>query len=103
VPQEGRIEAIFEASFFHISLFVIVLILRELLRPAGDEFGETEGGFCPYTCPYPINSFSFFPGVSVEEKQTSVQTPFFAEIRVRLSWQAVPDFGGFVAILGRGG
>jgi hypothetical protein len=26
---------------------VTVLILRELLRPAGDEFGETEGGFCP--------------------------------------------------------
>jgi hypothetical protein len=30
---------------FHFS--VTVLILRELLRPAGDEFGETEGGFCP--------------------------------------------------------
>jgi hypothetical protein len=26
---------------------VTVLILRELLRPVGDEFGETEGGFCP--------------------------------------------------------
>jgi hypothetical protein len=26
---------------------VTVLILQELLRPAGDEFGETEGGFCP--------------------------------------------------------
>jgi hypothetical protein len=30
---------------FHFS--VTVLILRELLRPAGGEFGETEGGFCP--------------------------------------------------------
>jgi hypothetical protein len=26
---------------------VTVPILQELLRPAGDEFGETEGGFCP--------------------------------------------------------
>jgi hypothetical protein len=30
---------------FHFS--VTVLILRELLRPAGGEFGKTEGGFCP--------------------------------------------------------
>jgi hypothetical protein len=30
---------------FHFS--VTVLILRELLRPDGGEFGETEGGFCP--------------------------------------------------------
>jgi hypothetical protein len=30
---------------FHFS--VTVPILQELLRPAGDEFGETEGGFCP--------------------------------------------------------
>jgi hypothetical protein len=26
---------------------VTVPILQELLRPDGDEFGETEGGFCP--------------------------------------------------------
>jgi hypothetical protein len=26
---------------------VTVPILQELLRPAGDKFGETEGGFCP--------------------------------------------------------
>jgi hypothetical protein len=44
---------------FHFS--VTVLILRELLRPDGDEFGETEGGFCPDTCPYTIASFMFFP------------------------------------------
>jgi hypothetical protein len=30
---------------FHFS--VTVPILQELLRPYGDEFGETEGGFCP--------------------------------------------------------
>jgi hypothetical protein len=34
--------------FFQIFGFsVTVPILQELLRPAGDEFGETEGGFCP--------------------------------------------------------
>jgi hypothetical protein len=30
---------------FHFS--ITVLILRELLRLAGGEFGKTEGGFCP--------------------------------------------------------
>jgi hypothetical protein len=34
--------------FFRIfNLSVTVPILQELLRPAGDEFGKTEGGFCP--------------------------------------------------------
>jgi hypothetical protein len=30
---------------FHFSL--IVLILREMLRPDGGQFGKTEGGICP--------------------------------------------------------
>jgi hypothetical protein len=35
-------------AFFPYFLFSItVLILRELLQRAGDEFGEIEGGFCP--------------------------------------------------------
>jgi hypothetical protein len=32
------------------------------------------------TCPYTITSFSFFPGVSVEEKQMSVRTPFLQKL-----------------------
>jgi hypothetical protein len=36
------------ASFFRFPIFpVSVLILRELFRRDGDEFGETKGGFCP--------------------------------------------------------
>jgi hypothetical protein len=33
--------------FPYFSFSVSVLIFQELSRPAGDEFGETEGGFCP--------------------------------------------------------
>jgi hypothetical protein len=33
--------------FSHFQISVTVPILQELSRPAGDEFGETEGGFCP--------------------------------------------------------
>jgi hypothetical protein len=37
-----------QASFFSVFHFsVTVLILRELFRRAGGEFGETKGGFCP--------------------------------------------------------
>jgi hypothetical protein len=55
---------------------VTVPILQELLRPTGDEFGETEGGFCLITFPYTITSFIFIPSVIIQEKNTSVQTPF---------------------------
>jgi hypothetical protein len=33
--------------FPYFQLSVLVPILQELLRPVGDEFGETERGFCP--------------------------------------------------------
>jgi hypothetical protein len=52
-----------------------VPILQELPRPAGDEFCETERGFCPETCPSTITSFSFHPGVIIEDKITSERTP----------------------------
>jgi hypothetical protein len=50
--------------------------LQELLRPGGDEFGETERGFMSQTCPYTITSFRFFPFFIIEEKITSVRTLF---------------------------
>jgi hypothetical protein len=43
---------------FHF--FVKVLILRELLPPVGDEFGETEGFFVQ-NMPIYNNLFQFFP------------------------------------------
>jgi hypothetical protein len=36
--------------------------------------------FLSRTCPYTITSFIFFPGVSVEEKQMSVRTPFLQKL-----------------------
>jgi hypothetical protein len=33
--------------FPYFQFSISVPILQELSRPAGDEFGETEGGFCP--------------------------------------------------------
>jgi hypothetical protein len=33
--------------FPYFEFSVSVPILQELSRPTGDEFGETEGGFCP--------------------------------------------------------
>jgi hypothetical protein len=52
--------------------------LRELFRRAGDEIGETEGGFFSRTSSYTITSFIFYTGVTVEEKQMSELTPFFS-------------------------
>jgi hypothetical protein len=67
------------ASFFRFSVFsVSVLILRELFRRAGDEIGETEGGFSPKNS-YTITSFIFYTGVTVEEKQMSELTPFLQQ------------------------
>jgi hypothetical protein len=69
--------------FFPYFFFsVIVLILREVLRPDGDEFAKNRRRFLSNTCSNKINSFSFFPGVIVEEQQMSVRTPFFAKIRL---------------------
>jgi hypothetical protein len=45
--EQGESKPSFEALFSDFGFSVTVLILQELLRPAGGEFGETEGGFCP--------------------------------------------------------
>jgi hypothetical protein len=85
---------------FHFS--VTVLILQELLRPAGGRIWKNRRRFLSRTCPYTIKSFIFFPGVIVEEK-TRLFGPLFRRKPVRLSWQTVPNFVGLVAIFGRGG
>jgi len=48
------------------------------------------------TCPCTITSFSFFPGIIVEEKQMSIQTPFSQ--KSGLSFMA--DSSGFLGICG---
>jgi hypothetical protein len=45
--EQGESKPSSRPFFPDFHFFVTVLILRELLRPAGGEFGETEGGFCP--------------------------------------------------------
>jgi hypothetical protein len=77
---------------FHFS--VTVLILRELFRRAGGEFGETKGGFLSRTCPYTITSFIFFPGVSIKEKQMSEWTPFLQKFGPSF----MADSSGFLGI-----
>ena len=45
--EQGESKASSRPIFPDFQFSVSVSILQELLRPAGDEFGETEGGFCP--------------------------------------------------------
>jgi hypothetical protein len=58
--------------------------------------------FLSITCPYTITSFSFFPGVIIEEKQMSVRTPFLQKLGPSFMADS-SDFWGFVAIFGQGG
>jgi hypothetical protein len=78
------------------------MILRELFRRAGDEFGKTERGFLSRTCSYTITSFNFYTGVTVEEKQMSELTPFFQQFDPSFMADS-SDFQGFISIFGRGG
>jgi hypothetical protein len=45
--EQGESKTSSRPIFPDFQFSVSVPILQELLRPAGDEFGETEGGFCP--------------------------------------------------------
>jgi hypothetical protein len=45
--EERESKLSFSLFFRIFGLSAKVLILQELLRTAGDEFGKTEGGFCP--------------------------------------------------------
>jgi hypothetical protein len=45
--EQGESKTSSRPIFPDFQFSVTVPILQELLRPAGDEFGETEGGFCP--------------------------------------------------------
>jgi hypothetical protein len=74
--EQGESKTSSRPIFPDFQFSVTVPILQELLRPAGDEFGETEGGFLSRTCPYTITSFIFLPGVIIQEKNTSSRTPF---------------------------
>jgi hypothetical protein len=44
--EHGELKPSSRPFFPDFCFSVTVPILRELLQPAGDEFGETEGGFC---------------------------------------------------------
>jgi hypothetical protein len=80
------------APFFHFFIFpVTVLILRELFRRLEANL-ENQWRFLSITCSYKITSFSFFPGVIIEEKHMSEWTPIFCRNSACLSWQTVPDF-----------
>jgi hypothetical protein len=59
---------------FHFS--VTVPILQELLRPAGRRIWKNRRRFFVQNMPIYNNLLHFFPGVIVEEKTTSVRTPF---------------------------
>jgi hypothetical protein len=45
--EPGESKTYLRPIFPDFQFSVSVSILQELLRPAGDEFAETEGGFCP--------------------------------------------------------
>ena len=44
--EQGEFKTSSRLIFPDFQFSVSVPILQELLRPAGDEFSETEGGFC---------------------------------------------------------
>jgi hypothetical protein len=76
VPRAGRIKAIFEALFSRFSLFRYSPDFAGAVTASWGRIWRNRRRFLSRTCPYPITSFIFFPGVIVEEKQTSVRTPF---------------------------
>jgi hypothetical protein len=76
VPREGRIEAIFETLFSRFSLFRYSLDFTRAVTASWGRIWKKKRRFFSSTCPSPITSFSFFPGVIIEEKHTSVRTPF---------------------------
>jgi hypothetical protein len=45
--EQGESKTSLRPIFPDFQFSVTVPILQELLRPSGDEFSETEGGFCP--------------------------------------------------------
>jgi hypothetical protein len=45
--EQGESKTSSRPIFPDFQFSVTVPILQELLRPAGDEFGENKGGFCP--------------------------------------------------------
>jgi hypothetical protein len=76
VPRAGRIEAIFEALFSRFSLFRYSPDFAGAVTASWGRIWRNRRRFLSRTCPYTITSFIFFPGVIVEEKHTSVRTPF---------------------------
>jgi hypothetical protein len=102
VLRAGRIEAIFEALFSRFSLFRYSPDFAGAVTASWRRIWENRRRFLSRTCPSTITSFIFFPGVIVEEKQTSVRTPFSQ--KTGPSFMADSSrFVGFVAIFGRGG
>jgi hypothetical protein len=76
VPRAGRIKSIFEALFSRFFLFRYSLDFAGAVTANWGRIWRNRRTFLSKTYPYKITSFIFFPGVIVEEKHTSVRTPF---------------------------
>ena len=72
----GRIEDIFEAYFSIFSIFRYSPDLAGVVTTSWEWIWKNWKRFLSKTCPYTITTFSFLPGVIVQEKNTSIRTPF---------------------------
>jgi hypothetical protein len=77
--QLGESKPSFSLIFQIFSFSVSVLILRELFRRFWRRNWRNRRRFLSRTCSYKITSFSFYTGVTIEEKQRSELTPFFQQ------------------------
>jgi hypothetical protein len=76
-----RVEDIFEAYFSIFSIFSFSPDFAGAVTASWGRIWRNRRRFLSRTCPYTITSFSFLPGVIIEERITSERTPFFAENR----------------------
>jgi hypothetical protein len=94
VPPVGRIEAVFQPHFSDFWFFCYSPDFAGAVTVSWRKIWQNQRRFLSSTCPYTIKSFSFFPGVSIEEKQMSVRTPFLQKFDPSF----MADSSGFLGI-----
>jgi hypothetical protein len=73
--REERVEGIFEAYFSRFAIFRFSPDLSGAVTASWGRIRRNRKRVLSNTCPYTITSFSFLPGVIIEERITSDRTP----------------------------